>query len=196
MTYALSLVTAPAAEPVSRSEAKAHLRIEASVTDDDTLIDALIVAAREHVEDFTRRALVTQTWDLKLDAFPCDAYIKVPLPRLQSVTSITYVDTAGTTQTWSSSDYQVDTASEPGRIAPAYGESWPDTRAGQLNAVTVRFVAGYGAASAVPQKIKQAMLLIIGHWYEHRENVVISAQAQEIPFAAEMLLWPYRVLSF
>lgn len=188
---ALRLYTAPATEPLTASEAKAHLRVEHST--DDTLITALIVAARQHAEDFTGRALITQTWELYLDAFPdCDDdVLYVPLPRLVSVTSISYVDTDGVTQTWNSTNYLVDAKSEPARITPAYGVSWPTTR-GQVNAVTMRFVAGYGAAVDVPQTIKQAMLLIIGHLYEHREQLT-DFEVFLMPFAAETLLWPHKV---
>lgn len=187
---ALRLQTAPAAEPLTLTEAKAHLRVEH--TSEDTLITALIVAARTHAEAFTRRAFVTQTWDLFLDAFPDDAAtpIRIPLPSLVTVDSISYVDDAGATQVWGSSNYLVDNKSDPARVTPAYNVSWPATR-DQVNAVTVRFTAGYGNAAAVPQAIKQAMLLIIGHLYEHRE-AVSDFQVYEVPQAAEYLLWPHR----
>jgi uncharacterized phiE125 gp8 family phage protein len=188
---ALKLYTAPAAEPVTLTEAKAHLRVEH--TSDDTLITALIVAARTHAEAFTRRAFVTQTWDYFADAFPeDDGAILLPLPKVQSVSSISYVDDNGTTQVWSSSNYLVDVESEPARVTPAYDVSWPTTRE-QINAVTIRFIAGYGNAAAVPQAIKQAMLLIIGHLYEHRE-AVSDFEVFAVPQAAEYLLWPHRAL--
>jgi uncharacterized phiE125 gp8 family phage protein len=87
---------------------------------------------------------------------------------LQSVTSIIYVATDGTSTTLATTEYQVDATTEPGRVAPAYGKIWPVTRA-QMSAVTVVFVAGYGAASAVPDLIKTAMRLLVGCWYEQRE---------------------------
>lgn len=97
---ALFLVMAPSIEPVSLAEAKAHLRVE--VNDENSLIQTLITAARQYVETATRRALLQQTWDDKLDAFPCGAIV-LPLSPVTSVTSITYLDTAGVSQTWSSS---------------------------------------------------------------------------------------------
>lgn len=187
----LTLVTAPATEPVTLAEAKAHLRVD--VADDDTLIAALIVAAREHAERFTHRALITQTWDWSVDGFP--AIIVLPKPRLVSVTSITYMDSVGNSQTLAVSNYTVDGKSEPGRIVPAFGNQWPVTQ-GVINAVTVRFVAGYGDASAVPQGIKQAMLLMVGHWYDHREAVAHAQTVVEVPMAVDMLLMGHRVWSF
>ena len=141
----LTLVTPPTLEPLTLAEATSHLRVD--LNDDDDLITDLITAAREYAETVTRRALLTQTWDLKLDAFPASSGtpVRLPFPPLQSVTSIQYVDTNGDTQTWSSDDYIVDAPSGPqavqGRITPAYQESYPTTR-GIINAVTIRFVTG------------------------------------------------------
>jgi uncharacterized phiE125 gp8 family phage protein len=142
---ALSQVTAPALEPVTLAETKTHLRVDDF--SEDELIDSLRVAAREFVENFTSRKLITQTWDLKLDAFP------VRVPRVAvcagDVGHVDHLlDTAGVSQTWSSANYTVDAPSGPfampGRITPAYGVVWPSTQ-NVINAVTVRFVVGYGA---------------------------------------------------
>lgn len=189
--YGLSLVSAPAAEPLTATEVKAHCRVE--ITDDDTLIESQITAARQLVEKFLRRRLVTQTWDLFLDRFPSE--IRVPYPPLVSVSSISYVDTSGSTQTLSSTLYTVDAYREPGRIRPAYGQTWPATRC-HVNDVTVRYVAGFGAASAVPKAIKQAMLLILEHWYENRGQVVVGSIVNEVPIGAEDLLWAHRMVEF
>lgn len=194
---ALSLATAPSVEPMLKAEAKAYLRVDSANTDEDTLVDSLIIAARQQAETYTGRALITQTWDLVLDRFPSgDRPIDVPLPPLQSVTSITYLDTNGTSQTLSSANYIVDTKNEPGRIALAVGESWPDTQADRINAVTVRFVAGYGAAAAVPEGIKTAMKLLIAHWFENREPVAagVGFSSTPMPMSVEMLLWQHRIL--
>lgn len=181
----LTRATAPAEEPVTSAEAKAHLRV--THTDDDTAIAAMIVAAREHLDgnDGTLgRALVTQTWDLSLDSFPSE--IVLPLPPLQSVTSVTYVDTNGDTQTLATSGYEVDVAG--GRIR-ATDAGWPDTD-DCYNAVTVRFVCGYGLADDVPQAIKHAMLLMIGGMYAFRESLSEGAVV-ETP-TVKALLRPYR----
>jgi len=197
MSGSLELQSAPAVEPISLDEAKAHLRVDSS--DEDDLITSLIQAAREYAEEFLGRALITQTWDWYLDDFPSSDSVPlyVPKPPLQSVMSIQYVDSNGDTQTWDSSEYDVDVKSDPGRIAPAYGESYPDPR-DQLNAVTIRFTAGYGdSASDVPQRIRQALLLILGHWYENRAEVVIGGgSVVQVPLAAQALLWQDRILRF
>lgn len=188
---ALVLITAPTAEPVTLAEAKAHLRVDNS--DSDTLITALIVAARERAETETRRALITQTWDLYRDAFPSWELI-VPKPLLQTVTSITYTDSNGVTQTLATDQYLVDSNSEPGRITPAYGLVWPSTR-WQTNAVKVRFVAGYADAAAVPQSIKSWMLLAIGSMFENRESELTGSISKQLEFVCG-LLDPYRVVQF
>lgn len=186
---ALTLVTAPAAEPLTLAEAKDQLRVDHSVEDD--LITALIVAARQKAETITRRAFVTQTWDLTLDKFPvwCNGPIEVPLGQLQSVDSFTFIDADGTTQTLDDALYKVDTVSEPGRIVPVYGQSWPVTRC-EINAVTIRFTAGYGEAGVVPQIIKQAMLLMICFWYENREDT------DKMPGLARDLLVSQKIWGF
>lgn len=188
----LILVTPPAAEPISLATAKLHLKVEH--TADDDLITAWIVAARRWAETFTGRQFVTATWDWNLDCFPepgCE--LEIPRAPLQSITSISYFDTNGDSQTWSSSLYDVDTASEPGRVAPDIDQDWPATSQ-KMNAATIRFVAGYGDADDVPETIKAAMQLYLGHWYEHREEVT-SVETFKVPSAAEMLLYSERVWS-
>ena len=187
----LKISVEPSEEPVTKAEAKDHLRVD--ITDDDTYIDALVKSARIWAEDFTRRSFVTQTWILKADAFPIGNVIYLPSPPLSSITSIKYIDTAGTTQTWASSKYDVDTDSEPGRIVPAFGEVWPTTRL-VIDAVTITFDTGYGAASSVPEDIKHAIKFLVGHWYENREEVVVGTIAKQIPQAAKSLLWNKRIL--
>lgn len=179
-------------EPVTTSQAKAHMRI--TDTAEDSYIESLITAARQHAEHLTERAFITQTWTMTLDRFP-DYFgdIRLPKPLLISVSSITYVDLEGTTQTLSSSLYEVDARSQPGRIRPAYGQAWPSTRE-QLNAVTITYTAGYGAtAASVPTAIKQAIMIVVAHWFEHREPVITGTIVAEVPMSATALLGPYRV---
>ncbi len=195
----LTLVTAPASEPVSLAEAKDHCRIAQAVTYEDALVTGLIRAAREHVETYTHRALLTQTWADKRDAFPCDRdeALWLPMPPVSSVTSITYIDTAGTSQTWAASLYTTDLPSGPyaraGRIVPAYSEYYPATR-GVINAVTIRFVCGYGATAAtVPSSLLAAMQILIATWYgPGREAVNIGNIVTQIPQTVEALLWPFK----
>lgn len=152
-------------------------------TTSDPLLNLLLASARQHAETELHRYLITQTLDAYFDSFPrypnprfsdiCTRY-EILLPPLQSVSSITYVDTDGVTQTLAADQYLVDAKSAPARISPAYGVSWPSTRE-QNNAVIVRFVAGYGAASAVPQCIKNWMLMRIKTLYDTRDQIVVGA---------------------
>lgn len=190
----LRLILAPAIEPVTLIAAKEHLRAN---DDEDGLIQTLIYAAREYAQGYTGRALITQTWEFTASGFPSyyESYfygtLKLPLGKLQSVTSVSYVNEAGATQTLAASDYQVDTSNDSaGRITPAFGKYWPTTRAGVLEAVTVRFIAGYGLAAAVPFSIKAAMLLIIGHLFANREATGPD-NLQNLPMGVEALLAPY-----
>lgn len=187
----LTLVAAPAALPVLLSEVKDHLRLDTDQADENKLALAYLRAAVDDAESFLGKALITQTWDLTLDCFPAE--ILVPRPPLQSVTSVTYIDTAGAEQTLDPAGYQVSAASLPGRIRPAYGATWPATRA-QMDAVTVRFVCGYGADwNAVPDAVRAALLLMTGDLYEHRETLV-AGLAVKPTGAAERLLWPHRYM--
>lgn len=185
--YGLTVVTEPTTEPLTIDEAKAHLRV--AHTYDDLAIKALITAARKYCETVTKRALVTQTLRLTRDTFPvaCEEWtFRLPRPPLASVTNIQYTDADGNTDTVDSASYVVDATSIPGRVALADGYDWPTDAIEQIAAVRVNYVAGYGAASAVPQTIKQAMLLLIGHWYVNREAV--ASVGGEVPMAVTSLL--------
>jgi len=187
-----SPTTGPA-EPLTLEDARAHIRAYSDVTAEDSLIESLITAARAYAENFTNRVLLTQTWDLVLDAFPA-GILELPQAPLQSIDSVLYIDSDGAEQTLAASAYKVDAVTDPGRVAPAYGALWPMTRA-EPNAVTIRFVAGYGdAAAAVPMPIKQAMLLMVGHLYQNREAVQAEGDFYRLPLGVEALLSPYRVL--
>ena len=190
---ALKLITAPAAEPVSTSEAKSHLRVD--TTADDTYIGTLITVARQNVESHLRRALISQTWEVVLDAFPAGV-IRLPKPPLASVTSIKYTDDDGVEATYSSDNYVVDSDTEPGRVVLKSGQTWPAVTLAAANGVRVRYVAGYGAAgSNVPQAIRQAILLVIGSLYENREDVLVAQGVSigVLPFGVVALLAPYRI---
>ena len=193
---ALYLVTAPATPPISLAEAKAHCRVE--VDDENALLDGLIGAATEYVETFTHRGLVSATWDLKLDDFPtwADDAIWLPKPPTASVTSVTYTDANGTSQTWSSSYYTTDLPTGPharmGRIRTAYQQIYPVVR-DVGNAVTVRFVAGYGTAADVPDSLKAAIKILVEHWYRAgRSAVNIGNLVTPIPLTVDALLWPFK----
>ncbi len=189
---ALTVVTPATGDPVTYDEAKDYLRVDDDI--EQALVESLITAATKWSEDHLSRFFMTQTWDLKLDRFP-NVEIKVPRPPLASVSLITYINTEGNTATWAASDYQVDTDSEPGRIKPAYDKTWPTIRE-QFNAVTVKFVGGYGTATAVPDGIKTIIKMDTAHWHEHREAAVDRPGPVKVPLAVESLLWIHRVLEF
>lgn len=160
---ALRLITGPATEPVSSTEAKLHLKVDGST--DDTLIAALITAARMLCESYQGRGYITQTWELTLDAFP-ESPFELPVAPLASVTSIKYKDAAGTEYTMDPSDYVLDLSSEPGRVALADGVSWPSVDLYPVGAVKIRYTVGGASA---PANVKQAILLTIGDWYQDRQ---------------------------
>jgi len=162
-------------------------------TAEDNLIQQIITAAREYCEVYQRRAYLTQTWELWLDAFPAKDYLELPRPPLASVTSIEYYDTANTKATMSASDYYVDVENTPGGVQLAYGKSWPSASLRPRNGVCITYVAGETAAASVPQKVKQAMLLLIGHWYENREAAQpFDYSKAGMPMGVDALLWQDR----
>jgi uncharacterized phiE125 gp8 family phage protein len=186
------VTTAPASEPVTLAEMRAHLGItEATETARDTIITGRIKTARTWAEEFTRRPFITQTITGYDRDWPCDAehsyYIRLKMP-FASVTSVKYDDTDGVQQTLDTDLYTVDTVE--GCIVPAYGESWPDARE-HNNSIQVVYVAGYGAASAVPEPIKEAIKFIVGQWEAFQSSIEGNLRPFTIPYAAEQLLKPY-----
>lgn len=154
---ALRLITAPAEEPISLADAKSHLGIIG--TADDARVSLWITAARQHLELLLGRVFVTQTWELVLDAFPARE-IDLEVTPVQSIESVKYDDVNGVEQTMDAGDYVLDAVSYPGWLMPI-ASAWPSTIEA-VNAVRIRFVAGYGAAAVVPAPIRQAILLMIG----------------------------------
>lgn len=186
-----NITTAATIKPLSLDEVKANLNLFTDFTDDDELLDSMIDAAVDCVENFTRRSLLTQTITLTCDGFPI--FFEIERPVLQSVTSIQYVDSDGNTQTLASSGYTVDTASTPGRIVEAYGETWPSTQS-VINSVTVIYVAGYTSAANVPNQIKQAIKVLVSDFYKDRESYIVGVSSvSELPHTAKVLLRPYQV---
>ena len=160
----LKVATAPAIEPLTLVETKLHLKV--SVSTDDALITRLIQVAREFCEDYTNRSFITTTWQLYLDIFPEVIYLeRTPNP---TVSWVKYYDETPTLQILGTANYTKDEVGEPGRIRLADGYTWPTIKV-MLNAVQVQYTAGYGAtAASVPEAIKEAMLLHIGHNYDNR----------------------------
>ena len=178
----LTVKTPPADEPVTLSEAKDHLRVDGS--DHDSQVTAVITAARERAERYLGRALVTQTLELRLDAFP--AAIDLPRPPVQSVASIKYIDSDGDEQTLDSADYKVD--AEGARIIPT--DDWPHTL-DTVNAVTVEYTAGYGDPEDVPEAIKQGILVHAERMFDRHD----MNYDRTLATIAASLLWPYRQMA-
>ncbi len=188
------LYTAPVEEPISLTEAKAHLRIEHDL--DNEFISTIIKAAREYAELVCWRGFVTQTWEVVNESFPAgtDAII-LPKGALASVTSVKYLeDVAGVETTLATTEYLVDLTSTPPRVRLAFDKSWPNTRP-QYNAVVVRYVIGWEPA-AVPAPIKAAIMLLAGHMYEYRVPEVLGTIIAKVSFSFEHLLAPYRLRRF
>lgn len=206
------LITPPAATPVTLADAKLHLRVDG--TDEDALITRLIAGAVAECEHILGRSLMTQTWELTLDAFPgatsCIGWAGVGgvggmaglagwagtqsqafrLDRVpvQSIASLIYTDTTGAPITLSSGAYVLDNADGDGLafVVPAYNTTWPDTRA-EINAVRLRYVAGYASAAAVPDPIKDWLLLNVGSRYLQREAWTLGKTLFENRFVDSML---------
>lgn len=187
----LRLKTAPTLTPVSVAEAKTHLRIDSSFTADDTYIETLINVATSAAENYTNLALMEQSWFLDIDAFPDYFNLLKGTLRTLTVNSITYSDENNASQTLASSNYFGDGSIKPARIYFAPDATIPSTY-DKPNAVTVDFTLGFSAASQVPAPIKQAILLMVGTYYETRQTVS-DRTYKEIPQSAEFLLMPYRV---
>jgi len=184
----LTTTTKPLVEPVSLSEAKTHCRVDTST--DDAYITSLITAARQWVEEYVDRALIAQQLTLRLDRFPYE--FELPRPPMATSgtltsTTITYTLETQATATLDTATYRVDRNDTPGRIRTVYAGTWPGHLADQ-NAVTVTWWAGYGpAATDVPQAIRHAILMLVGHLYERRlasDNV----GGAEVPFGVKALL--------
>lgn len=177
-------------EPVTAEEAMAYLRVDNA--DEKADIEALITVARGMVEDFTGRALMTQTWKLTLDDWPGDT-IELARSPLASVTSVKYYPASGAAQaTLSAATYHALTGPTPGQIVLKDGETWPDL-AVRPDAIEVIFVAGNATAEAVPAILRHAVLFAVAHLYENRTPVNIGNIVNELPFSLKHMLESYRV---
>ena len=170
-----------------------------SDTTEDAILTTLITAARQRVEAITCRALILQTWDGWLDVFPRRPFIRLPFGQIQSVTSIAYTDSAGTVTTMTvTTDYLVDSSSEPGRIVLPYAVSWPSPSSlTTVNPIAIRWICGYGAtAASVPAAIRTAIKMIVADLYAERGERIVGAYNVNENKAAEILLWPFRLWDF
>lgn len=183
----LRLITPPAAEPLSVAEVKELGKIDAG---EDSTFELLIKAARKSAEDRTGRALILQTWERVLDAFPMNE-IRIGMLPIQSVVSVKYYDPDGVLQTMDAADYVLDVDTMPGWLLPAEGVSWPSTRCA-AQSVIVRFQAGYGnTGDDVPAEIKLWIAAQVAAAFRAPEGLM-SELATGLPFV-DGLLDGYRV---
>jgi uncharacterized phiE125 gp8 family phage protein len=192
----LTKITDATIEPVTVSEAKSHLRIDAAT--EDAYLASLITAARVDAENRMQRTLIDTTYRVTLDRFPAE--IELPKPPTLVVVDVRYTDPDGIEQVMDAADYFLDNVREPGWLVPAVGDEWPQTRE-QINAVRVTYRAGYRASgtdaekrAAVPMPIRQWILLAVGRMYEFREAAVQGQPVHSMEFA-DRLLDTYRVFT-
>ncbi len=187
-----ALITGPALEPVSLTDVKAHLRLDTD--DEDALLTAALVSARVHVEVATRRLLIEQTWRIYLDAWPRKRIVRLPVAPVISVDSVTVYDADGTPQVVDPDDYDADVIAIPARLVMAI--TAPVTVGRTVNGIEIDVTAGYGPSSVdVPGPLRQAILMLVAHWYEHRGAVGHDLAVLVAPLGFEALIAPYRVLS-
>tara|TARA_R110001606_G_scaffold339715_2_gene487828 strand:- start:643 stop:1260 length:618 start_codon:yes stop_codon:yes gene_type:complete len=186
----LVLKTAPVSTAITLAEAKQHLRVDSDFDDDNAYITSLIGVATNLVEQFTRRRLITQTYNLFYDNFP--PYIDLQVGIIDSITHIKYYDSDNVIQTLAASEYDLDKRINPGRVYQSKTGSFPGTY-DRPNAVEIEFVVGETSAD-VEDAIKQAMLITVGRYYEQRQDVVLGTIATELPLMVEYILTPYRLL--
>lgn len=192
---ALKRTVAPTEYPVSLNETKAHLRYTGSAEDPDIMV--YIQSAVDQLDGpngILNRALCTQTIEYTLDRFP-SCPIDVPLPPMQSVSSIVYLDNNGDSQTLATTEYRVLNASNPqakGRIELGYGKSWPATRDVE-QAVTITAVCGFGARNAVPEHIRTLIKTMVKEMYDNREAVIPANVMRSPAFQGLLMQATYPV---
>ena len=149
--------------------------VNAATTAEDADLADLIIDGRAYVEAVTRMALLTQTWDYYLQAWPTGNAIVLPFGNLQSVTSVSWKDTDGTETTLTvTTDYIIETnMSQCGRIVLPYGGTWPSGSLYQSNPIKIRFICGWTAAASVPKNIKRAVKFAAENSYYHGDRSVV-----------------------
>lgn len=179
------LLAGPAEEPVSLAEAKAFLRLDS--TSEDALVTTLIAAARLHVEGTTGRALVRQGWRAVLDAWPAERVVRLPVAPLLELTEIRVFDEQDDEHVISLGQFQVETGVAPARVLlPGTIGGMPALR--ERLGIEIDYFAGFGEAADVPRDLKQALLALVAHWFEHRDAVADAVA----PAGFERLVAGYR----
>lgn len=188
----LTVTTPPEIEPISLESAKVAARVRDS-EEDDHIEDELIPTARELVESYLGRTLITTEYELRLPCFPCDGIV-LPKPPLQSVESVSYVAPDGTIVEMDEEDYRVFASGVKPRILPPDGGLWPSTQSGNPEAVTVAFTCGYGdAPDDVPHRARSACRRLVALWHREREPVLVGAGVAELPLDVKDLLSPLKI---
>ena len=184
------LITPPALEPLTLAEAKAHLRLD--TTDEDDLVTSLIVSARHAVERETRRALITQSWRVILDAWPDPNTFRIPLAPFISLSAIRTFDVFNAAAVLGASAYFVDAQPAAARVQFTLQ---PPNPGRAIAGIELDVVIGYGAAAAsVPEPLRLAMRMLVARWFEARGDAAGDAGALQIPPVAAALLQPFRTL--
>ena len=187
-------ISEPASEPITLAEARLHLKLDAegspATHPDDSLVEALITAARQAAENFVNAKIGEWQLELRLAGFTDE--IRIP-DLVVSVDSVKYIDSDGVTRTVDSLGYEVAGTPESPVLRPVYGGDWPTGVRDQDDAVRIRYTTGYstGSPNTLPAAIRAAMLLTIGHLYANRQAVA-EKQAYELPLGVMSLLTPYR----
>jgi uncharacterized phiE125 gp8 family phage protein len=190
-------LTAPAVEPLTLLEVKEACRIDGP--DQDGFLARAIKAARELIEgpDGAGLVLVASQWRMQLDDLAAELWI--PMGPVIAIDNLQYLDTAGALQTIPPADYQWRPGRFEARIKPAYGQSWPPVHR-QYDAVRVTFTAGFAGTeqeppslAMIPEPLRIAMLMLIGHWHEHRETMAVGTFPTEVGYGFDELVNRYRV---
>lgn len=184
----ITVITPSTEQPVTLQQIKHQCRIDEDDTSEDALLENVYLpAALAHAEAHTNRPIILQT--LQYSGYFCK---EIELTAgLNQIDSIVYIDTAGDEQTLPADQYYVDPDAVVGRVVPV--TAWPAVKAGHPAPVKIRFTAGWQDAEALPASIKQAILMLIGHWVANKETVVVGTISGELPMATTMLLNPYTV---
>lgn len=183
----MKVITQPLLEPVSVAEVKNQLGITDTRSDD--VIARRIVEARKFAEEYTGRALITQTREIRWDCF-VDEH---ELPSALSVVSVKYIDTDGVETTLDAVDYVLDTYAFIPYVRAAYDVTWPSVRS-ERNAVRIQYTAGYGPRVIdVEPLIREAILLLVGHWMNRQPQIEGGISISRIPFAVRDMLDLYKL---
>ena len=187
----LMQLSGPSAEPLTLDEIRAHVRVDGGM--EDALLQSLLLTSRLHIEAALGLALITQRWRLVLDLWPQDGVVDLPLSPVLSIDEIRVLGRDGTVHVVAGSDYQLDASARPARIVRHEG-SWPGPGR-KVAGIEIDFTAGFGGTSNdVPEPVRQALLLLVAHWYEHRDPIEIGTPATAVPHAVTRLLNPYRAV--